>query len=67
MVISDYYFNVLKEDERSIFRDEILRRTGISYPTFYSKLKKCSWTRAEVEVINIIIKERNNARKVRVF
>lgn len=67
MVISDYYFNVLKEDERSIFRDEILRRTGISYPTFYSKLKKGSWTRAEVEVINIIIKERNNARKVRVF
>lgn len=60
MVISDYYYKVLEtEAERSSFRADVLNRTGISYPTFYHKLKKGSWTRAEVEVINIIIKERN--------
>lgn len=62
MVISDYYFNVLEtEAERSDFRDAVLKRTGIAYSTFYDKLKKGSWSRAEVEVINIIIKERDNA------
>lgn len=62
MVISDYYFNVLvTEEERNTFRDETLRRTGIGYSTFYAKLRKGTWTKAEEEVINIIIKERNNA------
>lgn len=60
MVISDYYYKVLEtEDERTDFRDTVLNRTGIAYSTFYDKLKKDSWTWSEVEVINIIIKERN--------
>lgn len=62
MVISDYYFKVLEnEAERSAFRNDVLSRTGIAYSTFYDKLKKGTWSRAEVEVINIIIKERDNA------
>jgi len=62
MVISDYYFKVLEtEAERTAFRELVINRTGIAYSTFYDKLKKGTWSRAEVEVINIIIKERDNA------
>lgn len=62
MVISDYYFKVLAtEAERSAFRDDVLNRTGIAYSTFYDKLRKGTWSRAEIEVINIIIKQRDNA------
>lgn len=58
MVISDYYYKVLKtETERLAFRDIVLKRTGVAYTTFYYKLKNDTWSRAEIEVINIIIKE----------
>lgn len=62
MVISDYYYQVL--DSRSLrneFRAVVMARTGMSYTTFYDKLAKDSFNPAQREVINNIIKERQNA------
>lgn len=62
MVISDYYYKVLQtEAERLAFRDIVLKRTGVAYTTFYYKMKNDTWSQAEIEVINNIIKEGNNA------
>lgn len=62
MVISDYYYKVLQtEAERLAFRDIVLKRTGVAYTTFYYKMKNGTWSQAEIEVINNIIKEGNNA------
>lgn len=62
MVISDYYYKVLKtRAERNAFRDAILARTGMCYNTFYYKLKKRTWKRLEAELINNLISEQTNA------
>lgn len=62
MVISDYYYQELESNaERISFRTVVLRRTGMSYSTFYTKLAKDNFKQAEREVITTIIKERQDA------
>lgn len=62
MVISDYYYNVLKtKAERIAFRNVILARTGMGYNTFYYKLKNDSWRILELEAIHKIIKKQTYA------
>lgn len=62
MVISEYYYNVLKtKAERIAFRNAILARTGMGYNTFYYKLNKDNWKLLEREAIHKIIKEQTYA------
>ena len=62
MVISEYYYNVLKtKAERIAFRNAILARTGMGYNTFYYKLNNDNWKLLELEAIHKIIKEQTYA------
>lgn len=62
MVISDYYYNVLKtKAERIAFRNAILARTGMGYNTFYYKLNNDNWKLLELEAIHKIIEEKTYA------
>lgn len=62
MVISEYYYNVLKtKAERIAFRNTILARTGMGYNTFYYKLNNDNWKLLELEAIHKIIKEQTYA------
>ncbi len=61
MVIIDYYSN-LGKDDRKVFRDEVMARCGIQYPTFYRKMKKDNWRKPEVEIIAAIIKRMGGAK-----
>lgn len=54
MVIINYYKS-LGKDARKVFREEVMSRCGIQYPTFYLKMKENKWRRAEEEVIAAII------------
>lgn len=57
MVISDYYKSILTKSERARFREEVLNKTGMSFPSFYTKMRLNSWTKAEIFVIEHIMKE----------
>lgn len=62
MVISDYYYNELTTTaERTEFREIVTARTGMRYSTFYTKLAADNFRPAEREVIQNIIKERQDA------
>lgn len=62
MVISEYYYNVLKtKAERIAFRNAILAKTGMGYNTFYYKLNNDNWKLLELEAIHKIIKEQTYA------
>lgn len=54
MVISDYYKG-LSENLKEIFRKRVLDETGMSYSSFYYKLRNHNWRKSEVVIINGII------------
>lgn len=55
MVIIDHY-KTLDAEQKSIFRDEVLRITGIKYSSFYNKISgRCKFTNSEIIVISHII------------
>lgn len=54
MAIIDYWTELTKK-QRTELRNRILAETGISYPSFYAKLKKSSFTLCEEKVITKII------------
>ncbi len=56
MAIIDHW-NLLNEEQKIEFRDSVLKATGISYPSFYNKIKKNSFSRCETIVILQLIKE----------
>lgn len=57
MAISDYYKSIPTKSERARFREEVLSKTGISFPSFYTKMRMNSWNKAEIFVIEHIMKE----------
>lgn len=59
MVISDY-FNDLADAQKVKFRDEVIIKAGVSYPSFYRKLRDNSWRKPEIAIIQSII-DRSNA------
>ena len=59
MEILDYYKTLLTKIEKRKFREEVMERCGIQYPTFQSKVKNDSWSKLEREAVEQIIKERN--------
>ncbi len=61
MVISDYYKSLPSDAIKNKFRDRVIQETGISYATFYYKIRNKSWTLCEEKVINDIIKSFDNA------
>lgn len=54
MAIIDYW-KTLDEEQRSEFREEVMKETGISYPTFYRKIRNNSFNLSETKVIKSII------------
>ena len=54
MAIIDYW-KTLDEEQRSEFREEVMKETGISYPTFYYKIRNNSFNMSETKVIKSII------------
>ena len=56
MAIIDYY-KTLSEEQRAKFREEVMKETGISYPTFYYKIKNNSFNLSETKVIKSLINE----------
>lgn len=54
MAIIDYW-KTLDEEQRSVFREEVMKETGISYPTFYYKIRNNSFNMSETKVIKSII------------
>lgn len=54
MAIIDYW-KTLDEEQRSMFREEVMKETGISYPTFYYKIRNNSFNMSETKVIKSII------------
>lgn len=61
MVIINYYTNLSKE-ERKVFRDEVIARCGIQYPSFYKKMKQDNWRKSETEIIAAIIQKMGGAK-----
>lgn len=62
MVISDYYKSIPYVELKAKFRDEVIKRIGITRETFYVKLRKNKWRPGEREIIQSII-DRCNADK----
>lgn len=60
MVINDYYNN-LDRDQRIKFRARVFEETGVSYTSFYTKLRTDGWRKSERTIIEAIIKESNYA------
>lgn len=54
MVISDY-FKKLADDDKVAFRNRVLVETGMSYSTFYYKVRHGNWTKSEETIISSII------------
>lgn len=61
--IADYYGQIETKAEKVKFRTEVLEETGIGLPTFYYKLRYGMWTKAELFVINHLMKKRGYAGK----
>lgn len=56
MVFKDHYDNLADSDKETV-RNRILSESGMSYPTFYYKLKHNTFKPLELRLINNIIKE----------
>jgi len=41
------FYQSLKDSEKTVLRDMIIKECGISYPTFYSKLNKGNYSSLE--------------------
>lgn len=48
------YFDSLPTEESNIVRDEMLRSSGISYPSFYGKLQSGKWKPLELKELGRI-------------
>lgn len=57
MVILDYYSLLPTREDKAAFRDEVIRRTGISFSSFWRKLREDSWRTAERKLIETLIEE----------
>lgn len=58
MVISNYYLSLTSKDKSKFIRD-VLELCDISYPSFFTKIRKDSWTKLEREAIEKFIKQEN--------
>lgn len=58
MVISNYYSSLSNKQKSQFIRD-VLELCDISYPSFFTKMKKDSWTKLEREAVERYIKKKN--------
>lgn len=54
------YYSELTDDKKEEIRNAILSESGMSYPTFYYKLRNNSFKPLEIKMINEIIKSSSN-------
>ena len=59
MVLRDHY-NALTEKQKTDLREKVLSESGMSYTTFYYKLRYNTFKPLEVTLINDIINSINN-------
>lgn len=59
MVFRDHY-NALTEKQRTDLREKVLAESGMSYTTFYYKLRHNAFKPLEMVLINDIINSINN-------
>lgn len=64
MEILDYYKSLLTKVEKRKFREEVLERCGIQYPTFQMKVKNDSWSKLEREAVEQIIRNRKEGERL---
>lgn len=57
MVILDYYTLLPTREAKAAFRDEVIRRTGISFSSFWRKLRENSWRTSERTLVESMIEE----------
>ena len=57
MVFRNHY-NTLSKKEKEKIRNSILSESGMSYPTFYNKLRYNTFKPLELKLINTIINSR---------
>ena len=48
------YFDSLPTEESNVVRDQMLRSSGISYPSFYGKLQSGKWKPLELKELGRI-------------
>ena len=58
MVISNYYLS-LSGKVKSKFIQDVIKLCGISYPSFFYKMRNDSWTKLEREAIERFIQKEN--------
>lgn len=59
MVFKNHY-NLLSEDQKEELRKRVIEGSGMSYPTFYYKLRNNSFKPLEMKLINEIINSLND-------
>ena len=47
---------------KATFREKVMERCGMSYPTFMSKIQRNNWTKLEREAIEEIIRQEMEAK-----
>lgn len=57
MSIIDYYKSLIQYRAKQNFRNKVMDRCDISYPSFQKKVRDDSWTKLEREAILVIIEE----------
>lgn len=57
--ISDYYKTLTSYKEKTSFRNEVMEKCDIAYPTFDVKMRLDTWSKLEREAVEKIIEERN--------
>lgn len=63
IVLKSHYESLSMEDKLAL-RDAVIRRSGMSLPTFYYKMKQNSWKPLEQELFIDILNNISNERKL---
>jgi hypothetical protein len=56
MNIQEYYRSRGTTEAKAAFREKVMKRCDMSYPTFMSRIPKNKWKKLEIEAIEEIIK-----------
>jgi hypothetical protein len=57
MEILSYYASFESNRQKAEFRDKVIEKCGMAYPTFMAKIRNNTWNKLEREAVEEIIKE----------
>lgn len=55
-----YHYELLSRDDKTELRDEFLRQSGVSLPTFYNKMANDSFKPLERELLEKLFNEKQD-------